>query len=181
MEEAKVQLEEAQKIIENARDRFSHTNIIASTMTLTRLQVNQAIPVRLDLVNVSTKQGSIVKVENLPDELKIVEVSPNCVLHDRQIQFKDNTIKPFEVKTVKLTLKAPKLPEGSSFKLNPQITYVDDVGATKTSNPRALVISVQPTQPKSKATTSSSTQESSKDMASESDEIDILKKFGLSR
>jgi hypothetical protein len=82
--------------------------------------------------------------------LKIVEVSPNCVIHDGQIEFKDKRIEPFEVKTVKLTLKATKPTEGSSFKLNPQITYVDDLGETRICNPRPLVVSVQPAPPESK-------------------------------
>jgi tetratricopeptide (TPR) repeat protein len=181
MEEAKVQLEMAEKTMDDARKRFSHVNILPNLTTLARLEVNQTFPLRLDLVNVSTSQGSIVKVENLPEELKIIEVSPNCILQDGQITFKDNTIKPFEDKTVKLILKATKPTEGDGFKLNPQITYIGDFGGTKTCNPRPLTISVHPAQAKSHAQASSSASDPSKAMEPESDaEIDILKKFGLS-
>jgi tetratricopeptide (TPR) repeat protein len=182
VEEAKAQLLEAQRVIDAAAERFSHVNIFASIMTLTRLRLNETIPIRLDLVNVSTKQGSIVKVENLPKDLRIAEVSPNCIISDGQLTFKDNVIDRFSVRTVKLTLEAPKLAEGGSFTLSPQIIYVDDLGATKTCNPRALIISVQPKLTKSRATSSDSSQEPSKSMESDVDsEIDILKRFGLTR
>ncbi len=141
-EEAKAQLEEARKIFEEAKSRFRRVNIITSLMTLTTPEVNQAIPIRLDLVNVSTSQGAIVKVENLPQTLKIVEVSPNCVLQYGQIEFRDNKIGAFEVKTVKLTLEATK-PE--TFHLKPTVTYVDDLGNTKMNSTREFTITVQPT------------------------------------
>jgi len=147
MEEAKAQLEEAQKIVETARSRFSRVKIAPSLMSLTRLEVSQSFLIRLDLVNISVKEGSIVKVENLPQELKILEISPNCILHDGQIEFKDNKIKPFEVKTIKLTVKATK---AGSFELNPQITYIDDSGEKRICNPRPLAASVQPAQLESK-------------------------------
>jgi tetratricopeptide (TPR) repeat protein len=147
MEEAKTQLEKAQKIAETARSRFGRVKIAPSLMSLTRLEASQSFPIRLDLVNISVKEGSIVKVENLPQELKILEISPNCILHDGQIEFKDNKIKPFEVKTIKLTLKAP---EAGSFELNPQITYIDDSGEKRICNPRPLAASVKPAQPESK-------------------------------
>jgi hypothetical protein len=119
-------------------------------MSLTRLEVGQDFPLRLDLVNISTKEGSIVKVDNLPQDLEILEISPNCLLHDGQIEFKDNKIKPFEVKTIKLTLKATKPTELGSLELNPQITYIDDSGEKKICNPRPLAVSVQPARPESK-------------------------------
>ncbi len=180
LEEAKIQLKEAQKIIADIREKFSHVNINTSSISQTKLVANQTFPVRLDLVNVSRSQGLIVKVENLPAELKIVEISPNCVIHDGEINFKDNCLKPFEVKTVKLTLKLPELTEKESFTLNPLITYIDDLGVTKTSNPRALVITVKSSEPNSKTPMNGLSREPSKNRESD-DEIDLLKRFGLSR
>ena len=146
MEEAKAQLIQAQKIIETAQKRFKHVNVQASLMTFTHPEVNQAFEIRLDLVNVSKSQGSIIKVENtLVQELKIVDASPNCLVHEGQIELKDKTIKSFEVKTVKLTVKATKPGE---FRLNPTVTYLDDLGGTKTSVTRPLTITVQPAKPK---------------------------------
>jgi tetratricopeptide (TPR) repeat protein len=168
IEGAKAQLKETQRITENVHTRFSQVNIQPIMMTLTRPTVNQTFPFRLDLVNVSTSQGSIVKIENLPKELEIVEVSPNCVLHDDCIEFKDSKIDAFIVKSVKLTLKTT---ENTSFTLNPKITYVNNLGETKICNPKPLMVTVR-SQPESKPHES---------LAEETSEIDILKKFGLSR
>ena len=182
-EEAKFQLEEAQKVAENSKNRFSHVNIIASIMTQTRLEANQTFPVRFDLVNVSTNPGSIVKIENLPKELKIVDVSPNCVMNGDQIEFKDNRIDRFSVKTVKLTLKAPKVLEDCALILNPQITFVNDLGETKTCNAyRPLELSIRSLSSKNKGQPSNQASEHSKGSVSAGeDEIEILKRFGLTR
>jgi predicted ATPase len=148
MEEAKAQLEEAQKIIGAAKERFIHTNILPYLATFIMPEVNQNFPIRIDLVNVSFVAGSIVKIANLPDELEIVEVSPNCVLRSGQIEFLDNRIGCFEVKTVKLTVKSAKQAKKSEFILNPKVTFINDLGETKTSNPRPLTMTVQLTQPR---------------------------------
>lgn len=142
MEEAKVQLSEAQKIVEAAQERFRHVNVHESLMTLTHPEVNQTFEIRVDLVNVSRSQGSIVKVDNLVvPELEIVDLSPNCFLEGSCIEFKDGAIQPFEVKTIKLTVKAAK-PE--TFNLEPVVTYIDELEETKESSTRPFTITVQP-------------------------------------
>ena len=146
MDEARSQREQIEKIVESVRERSSHVNVHASLMTLTRPEVNQVFEVRLDLVNVSRSQGSIVKVENLlVPGLTITEVSPDCFVHDETVEFKERAINSFEVKTVKLTVKAPKL---GVLQLNPTVTYVDDLGETRTSSTRTYIINVQPAPPK---------------------------------
>ena len=141
MAEAKSQLEQVQAIIEAAQKRFSRVNIQPSIMTFSRPKVNQEFPIRLDLVNVSKSQGSIVKVENLVDPgLNIIDVSPNCLLSEGNVEVKDKTIGPFEVKVIRLTVKAAKPQE---FHLNPTVTYVDNLGETRTSSTRPFTITVQ--------------------------------------
>ena len=144
MEEAKAQLEEAQRIIIAAKERFSHTNILPYLATFIKPKANQDFPVRLDLVNASLVKGSIIKIENLPKELEIVEVSPNCVHRNGQIEFLDNKIDSFQVKTVKLTVRAAKPSEESSFILKPQVTYINDLGEAKTSSSRPFTITIPP-------------------------------------
>ena len=150
MEEAQAMLKQVDSLTENAQKKFAHVNIHSSLITFTHPEVNQTFETRLDLINASRAQGSIIKVENLiVPELQILEVSPNCHAHDGYIEFKDGVIKPFEVKTIKLTVKAQK-PE--VFNLAPTVTYVNDVGETRTSSTRQFTITVkaapQATQPK---------------------------------
>jgi hypothetical protein len=173
--EAKMQIDEAQKIAADARNRFIHTRIVATLMTQTRPNISQAFPIRLDLINVSTSRGSIVEIENFPAELEIIEVSSNCLFQNGKIEFKDQTIAEFQVKTVKLIVKANSI---NSFDLKPQISYFDDSGQAVTSNPRPMTIAVQA----GKSTIGfSSSSEACREVQSEGDEeIDILKRFGLS-
>jgi tetratricopeptide (TPR) repeat protein len=139
--EAKTQIEQVQKLIETTRKRFSHANVQASLMTFTHPEINQMFEIRLDLINVSKSQGSIVKVESLVvPGLKIIDVSPNCLVREGNVEVKDKTIKPFEVKTIRLTVKAAKPQE---FHLNPSVTYVDNLGETITSSTRPFTITVQ--------------------------------------
>ena len=111
-------------------------------MTRTTPTVNQAFDIRLDIVNVSRSQGSVMKVENLLlPNLEIVDFPADCAIRDSSAEFKDGTIEPFEVKTIKLTVKAKKL---EAFTLNPTVTYINDLGETKTSSTRPFIITVQP-------------------------------------
>jgi tetratricopeptide (TPR) repeat protein len=131
VEEAKLQNETAQKIIETTRKDFSFVNVKSVISTFTRPEVNQPFYIRLDFVNVSTNQGSIIRVENfLLPSLKIIDVSPNCVIVDDYIEFKNKKIDAFEVKTIKLTVQATKLGE---FYLTPRFVYHDQLGETKSS------------------------------------------------
>jgi hypothetical protein len=141
MEEAKSQLEQAQAIIGAAHKRFSRVNIRPSIMTFSRPKVNQEFPVRLDLVNVSRSQGSIVMVESLVvPGLTVIDVSHNCLLREGNVEVKDKTIGPFEVKVIRLTVKAAKPQE---FHLNPTVTYVDNLGETRTCHTLPITITVQ--------------------------------------
>jgi hypothetical protein len=138
--EALFQLGEAQNICENAVKRFSHVNIQPGLATLIRPELGQMFYLRLDLVNVSRSQGSIVKIENLLSPgLEVMEMPSNCVVHDGLIELKDNIIKPFELKTVKLAVKATKPQE---FQLTPTVTYIDDLGETKTCSTRTFTMTV---------------------------------------
>ncbi|MGD0645203.1 MAG: AAA family ATPase [Candidatus Bathyarchaeia archaeon] len=145
VEEAETQLKQTQQLIETTRKRFSHVDVHASLMTFTHPEVNQTFEMRLDLINVSTLPGSIVKVENLLiPGLKIVDFPADCVLKDGLFEFKESRIGPFEVKTLKLTLQATK---PGVFNLNPNATYVNDLGETKTCKLNPVVATVKPAQP----------------------------------
>ncbi len=142
MKEAETTLKQINALTENAQKKFAHVSVHSSLMTFTHPEVNQIFEIRLDLVNPSKAQGSIIRVENfIVPELQTLEVSPNCFVRDVNVEFKDNVIKPFEVKTAILTVRAQK-PE--VFNLIPTVAYVDDLGKTKTSSCRNFTITVKP-------------------------------------
>lgn len=144
-EEAKSQSEKAHRLLESGLERFSHVNVVPSLMALNNPTVGQTFNLRLDLANVSRKEGSIVRVEDLLiPELKIVGFPAECIITDNSVEFRENKIKSFEVKTIRLSLRAMK---PGVFLLNPEVVYGDELGETKKSRPRSFTISVQQTLP----------------------------------
>jgi hypothetical protein len=142
IEESKGVREKSQKLVAETQERFAHVNIQAGLVSFVHPDVNQAFEMRLDVVNASRNRGVVLKVEGLlVPELKVIEASPNCFVKNDCVKFKDNLIKPFEVKTIKLTVTAAK---PSTFNLAPTVTYVDDKGQTKTSSTRQFTITVKP-------------------------------------
>jgi KaiC/GvpD/RAD55 family RecA-like ATPase len=101
---------------------------------------------RLDMINVSKKRGSLVKAEGvIPPELKVTAPPVNVSLRNGSIEFNKTNIGTFQVVTLKFRLKPLK--EGS-FKLSPEVIYTDELGENKTCKTNLITITVQPTQPK---------------------------------
>ncbi|MCW4029189.1 MAG: DUF2791 family P-loop domain-containing protein [Candidatus Bathyarchaeota archaeon] len=174
-EDAQTQLNKAQKVIEAAHERFSHVNVHANLMTLSTPPVNEAFPVRIDLVNVSSSEGSIVKVDGLfTSGLELMDVPIDWQIEDGVLTFIDNKISAFQVKTIKLTMKAPQI--GMQITLKPQVTYQDELGQLKTCSPRPITLTLQEPSKVSQIIRPDS------DVSGEGEaEIDILKRFGLPR
>ncbi len=142
LEESRRMLQESQRLIDGAQKKFAHFEIYPGLMTFIHPEVDQLFELRLDVVNASTREGSILWIENLlVPSLKIVGVSPNCVLKGGRVRFKDNKMGRFSVKTVRLTVTAAN---SESFILAPAVTYMDDLGQTKTRSNRTFRINVQP-------------------------------------
>jgi len=141
-EESRAVNEQAQQLFKRAQEKFSNANVFTGLITFTHPEVNQPFELRLDVVNASKREGSILKIEDLlVPSLKVIEVSPNCVLKDGQVEFLDKKIEQFSAKTIKLTAMATR-PE--SFNLTPTVSYMDDLGQTKTASTRTFQINVQP-------------------------------------
>ena len=148
-EEAKVQLEEAQKITEKfgeKLEKLEHANVQAYLMARREIGVGEELNIRLDIVNVAKKHATIVRVEGLiPPELKVKTQSTYCNLQNGSIDMKERKLGPFKIETIRLTLQAAK---AGVFTLNPQVVYIDDLGETKTCKPNPINITVQPAKPK---------------------------------
>ena len=127
-QEAKQQTEKAQGVITHIREEFGPVNIQSRLITLAKPEVNQTFDIRIDFVNASSNQGSIVQIENLLfPGLEIQSVSKNCSLEGDHITFKDNKIDAFSVKTLKITAQATKVGE---FNLTPTLVYINNLGQT---------------------------------------------------
>ncbi len=144
-EEATATMQEASEILANAQKRFEHANVQTSLMALSRVSVGQPFDVRLDLVNVSRSSASLANIQDLlPKEFQVTASQPEILKDGDLVRLKESKLEPFTVKTIKLTLQAT---QAGTFSLNPQAVYVDDLGQTKTSTPRPIIITVKPTEP----------------------------------
>jgi tetratricopeptide (TPR) repeat protein/KaiC/GvpD/RAD55 family RecA-like ATPase len=135
-------LREIQTLTNDAVQRFAHVSVQCGLMTFIHPDVNQEFEIRFDLVNASRASGYVERINNLVlPELNIVKVSSNCILEDSFIKFQDNVLKPFEVKTIILSVKATQI---GAISLCPNVTYRDDLGQTKNSKTRLFTITINP-------------------------------------
>jgi tetratricopeptide (TPR) repeat protein len=140
-EEARVQLEESRKIRQETEERFEHVNVQANLMAPICIGVNQPFNMRLDIVNVSRKQNDIVRIENvIPTEFEVLNSSPENSMRNAVIELQGNSVKPFSVKSIKLTLQTAM--EGT-FRLRPRIRYINDLGNKRTTFSKAIFINVK--------------------------------------
>ncbi len=137
-EEARIQLEECQRIRRQVDESFEHADLQAHLMIRRQAVVGEEREMRLDLVNIGRKPALIVKIENvLPDGFKVAGLPSWCSLENGNIEMKNREIGAFQVESVKLILKSLK---AGTFTLNPQAVYVDDLGKTQTCNLQPVTI-----------------------------------------
>jgi tetratricopeptide (TPR) repeat protein len=145
-EEAKVQLEEREKTRRELQEKFEHFSLQPSLMVRREVTLGEELEMRLDIVNVSRKSGSLIKAEGvIPlDGFKVAALPSWCSLQNGIIEMKNREIDAFQVVTVKLTLQAVKT---GAFTLNPKAVYLDDLGESKTCELNPITVTVKPTQP----------------------------------
>jgi tetratricopeptide (TPR) repeat protein/KaiC/GvpD/RAD55 family RecA-like ATPase len=146
-EEAKIQRVEIKKRLEKAEQRFAHTNLQADLMMRRIVMVGEEIELRLDLVNVGKGASSIIRVKDFipSDGFKVTDLPDQYCLQNGDLEIGRIEIGAFQVKTIKLNVQASK---AGIFSLAPQLTYIDDLGETRTCKTNSVKITVQQAQPK---------------------------------
>jgi predicted ATPase len=141
-EEARVQLDEGERIRQQKTGMFEHVNILAHLTSKARVDVGQAFEARLDIANASRACGVIVRIEDsLNSKLCVTSVSQNCTLINDTIELKEESLNPFQVITVKLNLRAR---EQGEIDLQPKVIYIDDLGKTGSCIANIVHITAQP-------------------------------------
>jgi tetratricopeptide (TPR) repeat protein len=144
-EEAKAESELARRAIEKAQEKYSQVNIRADLMAKRNVAVGEEFEIRLDLVNVSRTPGLILSVQDLiPNEFEITSQPTFCNQQNNTIEIKDQSIDPWQVKTVKLKLKATK---PANYVIHPNINYTNKQGENKSCKPEPIAINVSKAQP----------------------------------
>ncbi len=145
-EEAEMQLKQAKQIREKLMgrlERLEHANVQAYLMVQREIGVGEEVNLRLDLVNFTKKNATLVRVEGLiPPEFRVSKLPPYFSVQNGSVEMKERKIDSLEVQPVRLSLQATK---AGVFTLSPKVMYVDDMGETKTYNPKPVTITVRPT------------------------------------
>ena len=128
-EEGKAQVEQVQKLVDTHLKRYDQVNVQVSLIAPISVAEDRPFELRLDLVNVSSKVVKIVRVLNIiHSRFRVVGLSPECRLIDGSVEWRENVLEPFSIKSMKLSLKATT---SGSFILQPQVYYIDDLGQTR--------------------------------------------------
>ena len=138
IKEAKIQQEKIQKLLEHTNKRFEHSDVQLSAMAPRKIHVEEEFELRLDLVNVGRSAAILDKIEHvIPSGLKVVDHMPFYSLQNSNVVFKEKSVDPFQVETVKLKLKAT---HPGSYSFNPEVTYVNELGQTNKNKAKAFTI-----------------------------------------
>jgi KaiC/GvpD/RAD55 family RecA-like ATPase/tetratricopeptide (TPR) repeat protein len=141
--EAKMQLEEAQKMKKKLTEGLERANIRAYLIARREIGVGEELNVRLDLVNVAKNPALLVRVEGLiPPGFKVSARPSYYAMQNGSLEMNERKLNPFEVEPAKLNLQASK---AGVYTLTPQVVYIDDLGKTKTCKPKPVTITVRPT------------------------------------
>ncbi|MGD0450305.1 MAG: BREX system ATP-binding domain-containing protein [Candidatus Bathyarchaeia archaeon] len=145
IEEARVQRDEAQKMLDQVEERFGRADVELSVMLPRKVHVGEEFEMRLDLVNVGRTATTLAKIDGaLPPEFDMVSLPSYCSQQNGSLEMKEKTVAPFQVETIKLKLKAAK---AGSYGLDPEVSYLDDEGKMKASRTSPITVTVQPAKP----------------------------------
>jgi len=145
IEEAKIQREKIKKLLKQANKQLEHADVFFDVMAPRKIQVGEEFELRLDLVNVGKNPATLDKIEGvIPSGLKVVGCIPFCSFDSGFVVLKEKSVGPFQVETVKLKLKTTKT---GSYNINPKVTYMNELGQTKTSVANPFTISASPKKP----------------------------------
>jgi len=143
-EEAKVQRDSVQKFRRKSEARFEHGNLHVNLMSRKQAIAGEEVEIRFDLVNVGRMPVLLVRVENIiPKGFKVVNLPSSCSLEKGGFTVKKN-VDPFHVETLKMRLETTQV---GSYSLNPEVTYVDDLGKAKVVKTNPTTVTVQPAKP----------------------------------
>jgi KaiC/GvpD/RAD55 family RecA-like ATPase/tetratricopeptide (TPR) repeat protein len=145
VEEAKFQRDKAQKLLDQAEKRFARANVQLNLMVSRRVLLGDEFEMRFDLVNVSRAAATLTKIDRaITPEFKVSDLPAYCKLQNGSLEINEKSVGPFQVETLKLKIMVDK---AGSYVLNPEVSYLDDEGKTKTFKTGPITVTLQPSKP----------------------------------
>lgn len=141
IEEAKVQRDKVQKLLEQTKKWFEHANVQLSVMVPRKVRVGEVFEMRLDLVNAAKNPGTLVKVEGLiPFGCKVISLPSFCSIQNSSIKINNESIDPFQVEPIKIKVSFAK---AGVYYLDPCLYYTNDLGEPRMDKAKPITVTVQ--------------------------------------
>jgi tetratricopeptide (TPR) repeat protein len=135
-----VQREKASTLTEKIDAQFQEFSVEAILTTKKQVMVEDEFEVRLNLVNVSRISGFLVGVDNLHNSNFDICKMPTCyMLAKGYLNLKNQPIKPFQLETIRFSLKASK--EGT-YHFTPYLVFENQEGNQKKHKLEPISINV---------------------------------------
>ena len=137
---------EETQIPDQFKTQFSLVTLEANLIAPRKVVVGEKFEIRLVLINSSRKPLFLVKAEDLiPSEFEVTSPPALYIIENGSVKMENRKIVPLQVETIKLTLRALK---ADTFSLRTQVSYIDEIGESKTCESNTVTITVQPAQSK---------------------------------
>jgi len=141
-EEAKAQVEAARKLLEKTVGYFEHAMVRAILMIPREVELGKEFNIRIDLINVSRKTSELSSIDRLiPAGFRATAMPAYCCLKQSSITIREKRLEPFQVESIRISLKAAK---AGSFCFEPRIVYIDNLGQIQTYVISPVKVTVQP-------------------------------------
>jgi len=143
--EAKELADELRLISESLQKKYDKVNLQTNLMAPRDITIGQEFEIRLDIVNVGRKSGSLLKIEEtVPPQFKILTLPSNSNIEGKWLQIQKGNINPFSVETLKVRVAASR---AGSFSIEPKVIFADASGKTKICKVKKVNIIVRHAMP----------------------------------
>jgi hypothetical protein len=117
---------------------FEGVNIKGRLSVTEEFVPGEEFQVKLDVVNVGTKPGLLVRVEGLaPRRCKVLRVPSSCALEDDSLNLRGRRLSPLSVESISIWVQVSGL---TGINLSPRVVYVDELGNFKTARVEGTTI-----------------------------------------
>ncbi|MEJ2241781.1 MAG: DUF2791 family P-loop domain-containing protein, partial [Candidatus Bathyarchaeota archaeon] len=146
VEEAKAQIEKTKILLKNVEKKHEYANVQLNVLAPRLVNVEESFEIRLDIVNIGKNAAKLAKVVGVSSsEFKTSCSTFFCSQRNNEIEIESKKVNGFDVETIKLSSQTSK---PGSYTLNPEITYVSNLGETRKSKAKPLNIKVEESKPK---------------------------------
>ena len=141
-DDAQVQMQRASVLNGNIDSQFRQFEVNAVLMIKKESKVDEEFEVKLEFVNVSRNAGILLRVNRLFSPSFVVSKMPiHYVLVNGCLDFKKHPIEPFQMETIRFSLKPTK--EGT-YTFAPEIIYEDKLGQIQSCKPKPVSVKIVP-------------------------------------